>query len=244
MDRKRNTRWNDGFTLIELLVVIVIIALLAAILYPVFAQVREKARQTTCVSNLRQIGLGLRMYAEDHEGYSVPAVQPDQDLVGIGGDRHWFQVLERSYVRSRNLFQCPSDPDRHVRDASYGWSYPHLPYRWSLPGNRPLPAEVDLAAFHADAYFPRQAEVMVIGDSDHTWPNTWVYSVFLYCVIFDRPRHQGGIGRKGATPWGNVSDRHTSGSNFLFLDGHVRWENRAHVTTQWASNRAFWGHDR
>jgi prepilin-type N-terminal cleavage/methylation domain-containing protein len=59
---------RQGFTLIELLVVIAIIAILAAILFPVFAQAREKARQTQCVSNCRQIGMGIQMYLNDYDG--------------------------------------------------------------------------------------------------------------------------------------------------------------------------------
>src|SRR5450432_2383849 len=63
------TRSSKAFTLIELLVVIAIIAILAAILFPVFAQAREKARQTSCLSNLKQLGLGFLMYASDNDGY-------------------------------------------------------------------------------------------------------------------------------------------------------------------------------
>ena len=63
----------SGFTLIELLVVIAIIAILAAILFPVFAQAREKARQASCVSNLKQLGVAMRMYQDDYDGVHIPA---------------------------------------------------------------------------------------------------------------------------------------------------------------------------
>src|SRR5229473_2812966 len=70
----RPRRGRHGFTLIELLVVIAIIAILAAILFPVFAHAREKARQTSCLSNLRQLATGMAMYAEDSDGLYPPAV--------------------------------------------------------------------------------------------------------------------------------------------------------------------------
>src|SRR3954451_20815088 len=71
--KKQRTRGRSGFTLIELLVVIAIIAILAAILFPVFAQVREKARAASCTSHLQQLGLAMPMYQDDYDGITIPA---------------------------------------------------------------------------------------------------------------------------------------------------------------------------
>src|SRR3954463_1047585 len=94
-------RRNDqtGFTLIELLVVIAIIAVLAAILFPVFAQARDKARQSSCLSNTRQIGTAFMMYAEDYDG-GFPS----------WWDHRWHIPL-KPYVKSTKVFVCPSAGD-------------------------------------------------------------------------------------------------------------------------------------
>lgn len=95
---------NSAFTLIELLVVIAIIAILAAILFPVFAQAREKARAISCVSNLKQVQLGMRMYNEDYDETVVPGYQfQDKN----GDEIRWYQDLLDPYIKNGGVEICP-----------------------------------------------------------------------------------------------------------------------------------------
>jgi prepilin-type N-terminal cleavage/methylation domain-containing protein/prepilin-type processing-associated H-X9-DG protein len=98
-------RNRKGFTLIELLVVIAIIAILAAILFPVFAQAREKARQTSCLSNMKQLGLSLTMYAQDYDG-TMPMTS--WEVGKLKAKIHW-SYLVQPYVKNLQIFVCPSD---------------------------------------------------------------------------------------------------------------------------------------
>ncbi len=111
---------NRGFTLIELLVVIAIIAILAAILFPVFGRARENARRASCSSNLKQIGLGLVQYVADYDGqYPKPFPDPTR------GD--WRQELAK-YVKNSDLFRCPSNPQNNkvARDANAANNLPEI----------------------------------------------------------------------------------------------------------------------
>ena len=116
--RSQGTR--RGFTLIELLVVIAIIAILAAILFPVFAQAREKARQTSCLSNMKQLGTAAMMYSQDYDetmpetGWQGPCSDP---VTGAATDNFFsgvysFPIASQPYAKNYKILVCPSDSDK------------------------------------------------------------------------------------------------------------------------------------
>ncbi len=150
---------SRGFTLIELLVVIAIIAILAAILFPVFARAREKARQTSCLNNAKQLMLGVLMYAQDYDDNLCYGQNDDAD-----GTRYWRNVIE-PYVKNTQIMRCPS---KQAQAYGYGWNYPNMPYRTNYPSDRA-----------SLAYWKAPAEALVFA-CNAVGANNWVYAYTSY----------------------------------------------------------------
>ena len=130
--KKMPNRISTGFTLIELLVVIAIIAILASILFPVFAQAREKARGISCLSNLKQLGTAYRMYMQDYDEMVVP----DYEYVNGAQNGYtqilWYPDIMNAYTKSAAVYICPdrawldspNSPDPWTRDSARAWLPP------------------------------------------------------------------------------------------------------------------------
>ena len=193
-----------GFTLIELLVVIAIIAILAAILFPVFARAREKARQTSCLSNQKQWALAWHMYAQDYDE-SVPSYA---QLIGVppahSWGARWYAVLE-PYIKNQQMRTCPSDAEGSTQ--AYGLSYAYNGYYLGDPQWMSTCALVL-------AEISRPSETFMAGE-------TKFGTYFLYRPDQDYPPPTDPTGPdfRDKVAW----RRHNDGANYSFCDGHAKW---------------------
>ena len=185
-----------GFTLIELLVVIAIIAILAAILFPVFARAREKARQSSCLSNVKQINLAVNMYVQDYDE-TMPLA-----IAGVPPTIFMTNELLDPYIKNTQVWDCPSE-DGSVnlsalgkRNVSYsfdvGTPMPSGSYRlFAAPAAGTYPCT--LAQITNPATTPLMCDA--IGSVDASFTST----------IVEDPRHN-------------------DGCNYGFADGHAKWD--------------------
>jgi prepilin-type N-terminal cleavage/methylation domain-containing protein/prepilin-type processing-associated H-X9-DG protein len=213
----QSRRKVHAFTLIELLVVIAIIAILAAILFPVFAQARAKARGIACLSNTKQLGLSYAMYVQDYD-----EVSPN----GRGGGWEWWTDLQ-PYMKSIELLYCPdradggpyqqgggpksSGPYQLRRYVGYGYNWGPIGWRGGglLERQQPDPNSV------GSTHIPGKALAAI----------TFPAQTFAFGDTYDTPRMTVGIGFLGDTWTGTTSGslRHSGGMfNFAFVDGHAK----------------------
>ncbi|MBW3634834.1 MAG: DUF1559 domain-containing protein [Armatimonadetes bacterium] len=143
MFSNRSSSPARGFTLIELLVVIAIIAILAAILFPVFGRARENARRSSCQSNMKQIGLGIMQYTQDYDEKFPQAYWYKNDAGDSGGYFQWSGAT-MPYVKSAQLYVCPSDPNGGLSPTK-----PHDPTYSAAPNG--LDAQVPFISYSANA---------------------------------------------------------------------------------------------
>ncbi len=202
---------HRGFTLIELLVVIAIIAILAAILFPVFAKAREKGRQTVCLSNLKQIGLAVSMYASDYDD-QMPWCQTfvAWGYVGELGMPGWLQAIE-PYTKNTGVYKCPSAPGQALTHYTFNACAMGLAMTYgSARGAYGLdsPAEPAAAWMVADA-----------GTRDTVWPS----DIATSDADPTNELQVAGLPAADSNVYLLFPGRHNDGNNLVFMDGHAKW---------------------
>jgi prepilin-type N-terminal cleavage/methylation domain-containing protein/prepilin-type processing-associated H-X9-DG protein len=241
-------RSKSAFTLIELLVVIAIIAILAAILFPVFAQARSKARQTACLSNAKQLGTGLMMYTQDYDETFPQGTNGTVYPAGWAGQLY-------PYVKSAGIFKCPEDPTPS-RAGSYNNTLSPVSYAFNTNlgnGGNTTGAPYTQAQFQsiAKTVFLMeaqgvQADVTNTGVPEKGSATSWGMPYYMLNVgntgmANTNGSWTSGVGvatgvLRGATkamvkgtagaPWGGflaANGIHNEGANYVLADGHAKW---------------------
>lgn len=222
------TSQRRGFTLIELLVVIAIIAILAAILFPVFAQARAAARQAACLSNQKQIGSGMMMYAQDYDE-TLPGNTPGQAACGSGGgdaatslgfmqppngSAQLANIVPRDlqpYVKNVKIFRCPQSQPRTgsptYADTVTNPNGGSCSYLFNgVVGMRSL------------AVMPEPANLIYTREED-----------FANRYASQRPYLQTATGLYLGANWSSYDKVHKEGANLLFCDGHAKWMRKSEI---------------
>jgi len=213
----RRSARPSAFTLIELLVVIAIIAILAAILFPVFARARENARRSSCQSNLKQIGLGIIQYNQDYDEKFPPAyISPagNTTFMATTTDEGWAEIIQ-PYLKSTQILQCPSEPTSPVATGTNGPGYSDYWYNSLMAGSDGAQGgnSVSIATLSGSAL------TVMCGDGGPGATGSADGS----------SAYQTNGGGTGSDPAGTpatipdqAAQRHLETANYLFADGHVK----------------------
>ena len=219
----RKKRAQRGFTLIELLVVIAIIAILAAILFPVFARARENARRASCQSNLKQSALGMMMYTQDYDE-RMPYGWSGYSLYLSGSSPYAWADSLQPYLKSTQVLQCPSESNSPNTTAGYNGATP-TPVRAGYSDYF-----MNIAAQNiSDAAFNAPSLTILLGDGDNGNSN----NNFDGCSANPANQDYAPFGSACSTAQSYIVDpytlgapapgRHLDGANYAFADGHVKW---------------------
>jgi prepilin-type N-terminal cleavage/methylation domain-containing protein/prepilin-type processing-associated H-X9-DG protein len=245
--KRHHLRTPLGFTLIELLVVIAIIAILAAILFPVFAQARSKARQAACLSNMKQVGLAFAMYAQDydetacftHHNIGGPSLVVNEGGLLWYADSYivtWHKLL-MPYTKNAWVYKCPEAPFGDFGGPSaVNVNYGANRGAFSVP-----PSTVRTLAS-----VPRPADTIAVLDCGR-WHYEWSYvvrgSANSKWYIPNDPRGcspaPGSSGLAPETVFCPTDKRHNGGVNVAFADGHAKWM-KSDVVTAVPAARPMW----
>ncbi len=230
---------RKAFTLIELLVVIAIIAILAAILFPVFARARENARRASCQSNLKQIGLGIMQYTQDYDE-KMPMMF--YYLNGGSSPLFWWEDTLQPYLKSYQIFVCPSQSftgslGQYTYNRSLaGYTYPpgfpttlYYSYATNAVGNPPSGSQTQ-------PFGNAGTSLAAIEDVATTLMVFDAYGYTKEVTIWDRTDASATPALCTANPDGGncLSRRHLEGTNLLFFDGHVKFAKKT-TESMWTS---------
>jgi len=226
-------RRREGFTLIELLVVIAIIAILAAILFPVFAQAREKARAASCMSNNKQISLAFSMYKQDYDETYPPAVDPVTNL--------WWENAVSPYIKGGNVGGILTCPSASSRAYAYSMNYS---VSGASDATTTRPSDTILSADGAQA--PMEASTDKTSPA-YGLPQAAPYFAYTYPGLGEgywstAPNFKSVKGDPNAVidPTKEVNDdsnkslgqfryRHNQGVNAAFADGHTKYQRQGKI---------------
>jgi prepilin-type N-terminal cleavage/methylation domain-containing protein/prepilin-type processing-associated H-X9-DG protein len=211
MDSRCQVRKTTGFTLIELLVVVAIVVVIAAILFPVFAGVRERGRKTSCQSNLKQIALAMQQYVQDNNGTYPVAVRYE----GQNCYAEWIPAIY-PYMKDYHIIRCPDHP--HTDPESSDADIEHLPqasmdYDYNIARlNGVLPAPIGVLNFRgkSESRLATSSTIWLNTDSTHTDSG----GVCDDCRLV--PQTSCDQSFTGSTI-------HSGAANYSYVDGHVKW---------------------